>query len=220
MKKLSIPAVMAASVFALTYATPSFADDEPVQPESTTTSTTETAPQPAAQPATQPVYVQQPAPVVVQQPASTTTTTAAPYYPPGSDTSERTIEHRPNRTLLSTGVGIFVVSYGASAVAGAISDRDSDKNLFIPVVGPWIDLGDRNCSNAEPCGNREVINKAMIITSGVVQGAGVLMALGSLIIPETTTVTEKRTTAKNKPSVTVAPVSFRAGGGIGAVGRF
>jgi hypothetical protein len=219
MKKLSIPAVMAASVFALTYSTSSFADDEP-EITSTTTTTTETPPVPAQQPVTQPVYVQQPAPVIVQQPASTTTTTAAPYYPPGSDTSERTVEHRPNRTLLSTGVGIFVVSYGASAVAGAISDRESDKNLFIPVVGPWMDLGDRSCSTADPCGNREDINKAMIITSGVVQGAGVLMALGSLIIPETTTVTEKRTTAKNEPSVAVTPVSFGAGAGVGAVGRF
>lgn len=222
MKKLSISAVMAASVFALTYASPSFADDTEVT--STTTSTSDTAPSTTTtvtqQPAQQPVYVQQPAPVVVQQPTSTTTTTAAPYYPAGSDTSERTIEHRPNRTLLSTGVGIFVVSYGASAVAGAISDRDSDKNLFIPVVGPWMDLADRNCSTAEPCGNREDINKAMIITSGVVQGAGVLMALGSLIIPETTTVTDKRTTAKTKPSVAVSPVSFGAGAGIGAVGRF
>lgn len=218
MGKLRIPVATAASVIALTYATSSFADDTEVTSTTTSTQTTPTTTT-TTQPATQPTYVQ-PAPVVVQQPASTTTTTAAPYYPPGSDTSERTIEKRPNRTLLSTGVGIFVVSYGASAVAGAISDRESDKNLFIPVVGPWIDLGDRNCSTAEPCGNREDINKAMLITSGVVQGAGVLMALGSLIIPETTSVKETRTTAKNKPTVAVAPVSFGAGAGLGAIGRF
>lgn len=166
MSRLSIPAVMAASVFALTYATPSFAD------------------------------------------------------PQGRDTSERTSEVRPNRSLLSAGVGIFVVSYGASALAGAISDRDPDKNLFIPVVGPWIDLASRSCSTADPCGNREDINEAMIITSGVAQGASVLMVLGSLIIPETTTDIEKRATAKTKPSVAVSPISFGAGAGIGAVGRF
>lgn len=190
MTKLRIPAAMAASFCALTYATSSFADDT------------------------------RPAPVVVQQPASTTTTTAAPYYPPGSDTSERTIERRPNRSLLSTGVGIFVISYGASAVAGAISDRESDKNLFIPVVGPWMDLADRNCATSQSCGNREDINKAMIITSGVVQGAGVLMALSSLLIPEKTTVTETRGSAKTKPSVAVSPISFGAGAGLGAIGRF
>lgn len=213
MNKVRIFAPIAASVLALTHATSSFADDSEV------TSTT-TVTQPAPQPVTPPTYVQQPTPVIVQPPASTTTTTAAPYYPAGTDTTERTVEHRPNRTLLSTGIGIFVVSYGASAVAGAISDRESDKNLFIPVVGPWMDLADRSCGTAEPCGNREDVNKAMIITSGVVQGAGVLMALGSLILPETTSVTEKRTTAKNKPTVAVSPVSFGAGAGLGAVGRF
>lgn len=206
MSKLRIPVAMAASVIALTYASASFADET-----ATTTTTT------SAQPAT----ATQPAPVVVQQPASTTTTTAAPYTytAPSTDTSERTIEHRPNRTLLSTGVGVFVISYGASVVAGAVSDRDADKNLFIPVVGPWMDLGDRGC-DAVSCGGNEDISKAMIITSGIAQGAGVLLALGSLVIPETTSVTEKRTSAKVKPEVHVAPVSFRAGAGLGAVGRF
>ena len=215
MSKLRIPVAMAASVIALTTASASFAQ------ESTSTTSTTTTQQPATTTTTPPTVVQQPAqPVVVQQqPASTTTTTSAPYTEPASDTSEKTIEHHPNRTLLSTGVGVFVVSYGASAVAAAVSDRDADKNLFIPVVGPWIDLGDRNCG-ANPCGNNEDINKAMIITSGIVQGAGVLMALGSLIIPESTSVTEKRTTAKTKPEVHVTPVSFAAGAGLGAVGRF
>jgi hypothetical protein len=163
--------------------------------------------------------VQQPAqPGLAQQPASTTTTTAAPYAP-WSDTSERTVEHRPNRTLLSTGVGIFAISYGASLVVAAVSERDADKNLFIPVVGPWIDLGDRGCDSS-PCGSREDIDKAMIITSGIVQGAGVLMALGSLVIPESTSITERRTTARSKPEIRVTPVSFAAGAGLGAIGRF
>jgi hypothetical protein len=149
------------------------------------------------------------------------TSSFADDYAPRADTTERTaIEHRPNRTLLSTGVGIFVVSYGASAVAGAISDRDTDKNLFIPVVGPWMDLAQRDCSNADPCANREDINKAMIITSGVVQGASLLMVVGSLLVPETTAITERRTSAKNQPSVTVSPMSFAAGAGLGAIGRF
>jgi hypothetical protein len=195
-------------------------------PGQTTQTTTTTQPAqpvtaPAAAPATAPpqtVVVQQP-----QQPTSTTTTTAAPYTPPGGEQySERTIEKRPNRTLLSTGVGRFLVSYVPSIVAGAVSDREADKNLFIPVVGPWLDLADRGCDGSRPCGDREDIAKAMIITSGVVQGAGVLLGIGSLIIPESTRVEERRSTAKvaPKPEVRVAPVSFGAGAGLGAVGRF
>lgn len=209
---IRIPVAMAASVLALTYASASFAQ------ESTTTTSTTTEPQ------TQPVQTTQPAqqPVIVQQqpaPVATTQTTAAPYNAPAADTSEKTIEHRPNKTLLSTGVGIFVISYGASVVAGAVSSRDEDKNLFIPVAGPWIDLGNRDCGGN--CGKNEDIAKAMVVTSGIVQGAGVLFALSSLIIPETTSVSERRDSAKaNKPSVHVTPVSYGAGAGLGAIGRF
>jgi hypothetical protein len=193
--------------------------------ETTTTTTTPTTTQPVqAPPAQQPVQsvtVQQPV-VEPVQPASTTRTTAAPYTVTGADTeTERTVNRRPNRTLLSTGTGIFVLSYGSSVIAGAVSDRDSDKKLFIPVVGPWMDLADRSCTGANPCGNNEDVAKAMIITSGVVQGAGVLMALSSLIIPESTSITERTRTAKlTKPEVHVLPVSFAAGAGVGAVGRF
>lgn len=206
MKKLSFS--IATAIVACTIATQSRADETTTTTTQPPVQTTQTAPAQPQQPV-QSVTVAQP-----QQPASTTTTTAAPYEPPGSET---TTEHRPNKTLLSTGVGLFVVSYVPSLVAGAVSPRDSDKDLFIPVVGPWMDLGDHGC-DARDCGSREDINKAMLITSGVVQGAGVLLGLGSLLIPETTTTTTKRTTAKAE--VKVLPVSFGAGAGVGAVGRF
>lgn len=233
---IRIPVAMATSVVALLCASTSFAQDTTEQQTTTSTSTTTTAPaqtttpvQPApVQPQTQqqPVQQQPQQPIIIQQqPAvGTTTTTQAPYEAPATDRyTERTVTHRPNRSLLSTGAGIFVLSYGSSVVAGAISDRDEDKRLFIPVVGPWLDLGQRDCT-ARGCGSNEDVAKAMIITSGVVQGAGVLVALSSLIIPEKSTVEEHTTTASakkpEKPSVHVLPVSFAAGAGVGAVGRF
>lgn len=185
---------------------------QPVQPVETQPTQTTTSVQ-----TTQPVQ-----PVPTTQPVGSTTTTGYAYGPVPSDrTTERTIEKRPNRALLSTGAGVFVLSYGASVVAGAVSDRDADKKLFIPAVGPWLDLGDRDCSGANPCGSNEDLAKAMIITSGVVQGAGLLMALGSLIIPETTSIEERSTTAKVvKPKLHVTPVSYRSGAGLGAVATF
>jgi hypothetical protein len=201
MKKLSLrrlaPATAAAVAF--THAATSRAD--PPTPTTTTT----------AQPATT-----QPAPAASPVQTSTTATTAAPYTASArSDSTERTTERRPNRTLLSTGIGLFVASYGASVVAGAVSDRAADQKLFIPVVGPWLDLGERGCDERE-CGSREDVYEAMIITSGIAQGAAVLLGIGSLVIPETTT-TER---AAAKPEVKVSPVSFGAGAGLGAVGRF
>lgn len=151
-----------------------------------------------------------------QQPVGTATTTAAPVGT-NADTTEQVTEKRPNRALLSTGVGMLVLSYVPSIVAGAISDRDADKNLFIPVAGPWIDLGNRGCDD-RPCGDREDVNKAMIITSGVVQGLGLIVGLSSLIIPESTSTTTKRSVGK--ADVKVLPVSFGTGAGLGAIGTF
>jgi hypothetical protein len=117
------------------------------------------------------------------------------------------------------GTGMFVISYGASAIVGAMSDRDADKRLFIPVAGPWMNLADRGCNAAAPCGKGEDVAKAMLITSGVVQGAGVLAALGSLVIPESTTTSERVRSAALKPGVHIV-LSLGRGVGLGAVGRF
>ncbi|MBX3263820.1 MAG: hypothetical protein KF782_29370 [Labilithrix sp.] len=250
MRTLRIPIAMAASVATLVCASTGFAD-ETAEEANETPATTQPQPpmqpqppvqpqpqQPPVQPQQQPPPVQpqaqqppvQPQPQVVQpqvvQPVQpqvgTTQTTAAPYAPPGGDRyAERVVESRPNRTLLSTGAGLFILSYGPSVVVGALSDRDADKRLFIPVAGPWMNLADRGCGPENPCGANEDVAKAMVVTSGIVQGAGVLMALGSLLIPETTTATERTREAKAaKPGVTVLPVSFGAGAGLGAVGRF
>ncbi len=153
---------------------------------------------------------------VQQQPVGTAQTTAAPYSPPGG---ERVETHLPNGPLLRTGAGVFLLSYAPSVVVGAMSDREADKKLFIPVAGPWMDLAHRGCSAEHPCGAGEDVATAMLITSGVVQGAGILMGLGSLVIPESTTIKQKSAEA-TKPEVRVAPISFRAGAGIGVFGRF
>jgi hypothetical protein len=149
----------------------------------------------------------------------TTTTTAAPYAPPGERFAERTIERSPNRPLLGTGTGLFLMSYAPAAVIGAMSSRDDDRRLLIPVAGPWMDLEQRQCGARNRCPPDEDMNKALLVASGIVQGAGVLMILGGLIVPETTTVQERERLAK-KPSVKFLPVSLGAGAGVGAIGRF
>jgi hypothetical protein len=215
MTSFRIPVAMVSSGIALLFAFPAAAQE-------TTQQTTTTTPAPAVAPApqTSQTTTTTTAPQTVrQEPVGQARTTAAPYAPPAEDRyNERTIEHRPNKTLLSTGTGIFVLSYGSSVIAGAVSDRDADKKLFIPVVGPWMDLGDRGCSATQPCGGNEDVAKAMVITSGVVQGAGLLLALSSLIIPESTTVSDHSTSAKSE--VHVLPVSLAGGAGVGAIGRF
>jgi hypothetical protein len=147
--------------------------------------------------------------------------------PPTPVLTERTFI--PNRTLLGSGVGTVLAAYAPSVVFGIVSDHKGDNNLFIPVAGPWIDLGARNCSGAtvltpngpydlssrSNCGTSD-IERAALITSGIVQGAGFLQVLSSFFVPE------KRVAvvARHTPRFIVTPTYFTGGGGAMAVGRF
>jgi len=205
---------LAVAAGALAYGSPALAD------VTSTTTTNQTQPQ---QVQVQPVQTAPPPQVIITQPAqpvAQTTTTAAPYNPPGGEQyNEHTVEHRPNKTLLKTGLSVFIVSYAASAVAGIASTRPSDGYMAVPLVGPWIDLGNRDCGN-RPCGDHESGNRAGIITAGVFQTAGALMAIGSFFIPESESSVQQRHVVAGKPEVHVTPVSFADGGGVGAIGRF
>jgi hypothetical protein len=222
MRSLRTTVAMAVSVAALVSVRTSFAEEPQTtvspNPSTPTAQRQQPAPPPGQQEPVQQAPVQPRTTAGDPAPTSTTRTTQAQYVPAGDRVTERTIEKRPNSTLLSTGVGLFVISYGSSVVGGALSNRDADKRLFIPVVGPWMNLAQRGCTGSTPCGENEDVAKAMIVTSGVVQGASLLLALGSLIVPETVRIRERTKTAG--PSVKVLPVSFGAGAGIGAVGRF
>jgi hypothetical protein len=91
-------------------------------------------------------------------------------------------QRRPHRVLLVTGLVMLGGSYAASAVVAAESDRAADEKLFLPVVGPWLDLKHRDCG-VDPCGN-ETFHKALLIGDGALQGIGALSLLLSVIIPE------------------------------------
>lgn len=91
----------------------------------------------------------------------------------------------PNRPLLLTGAVVLGASYGGAVIVGALSDRDADKKLYYPVVGPWLNLHERDC-DVNGCDN-ETRDKALLIGDGVLQGLGALSMLLSLVVPETTT---------------------------------
>ncbi len=134
--------------------------------------------EPAAQPITQPA----PGETNVTEPsrAPGVETTAMPQSEmPQSDV----VAHRwPNRPLLITGGIALVGAYGASAIVGAESNRKGDDRLFLPVVGPWFDLKDRDCG-AKACSS-DTFNKALLIGDGALQGIGAIAVLLSLVIPE------------------------------------
>jgi hypothetical protein len=240
--------VVAAAALAVTWSGVSRAQDDvnnktgtpPANPTTDTSSGTSTdsadgtAPQGSiytTQPA-QPAQQYQP---VQQQPAqtetqattySTTTTTAANYdEKAAADLRRNGWFYRPNRPVLATGLGIFGGTYATSVIVGASSDKDVDKRLYIPVVGPWLDLAQRDCG-VGACGQGEDWNQALLIGSGVLQGVGVTMAVAALFMKETddapnsAAAARAKSTAAAKPTVRLIPVTMRAGGGFGAVGTF
>jgi hypothetical protein len=132
---------------------------------------------------------------------------------------EETRERRPHRTLLWTGLSVFTVTYAGSAVAGGIAgDRVPDKNLFVPLVGPWLDLGQRDC-DFRPCDpGQETLFESLIIASGVLQGGAALLTVSSFFVPEKSAT--RTSAAATESDVRVVPISYAGGGGVGVVGLF
>jgi hypothetical protein len=126
-------------------------------------------------------------------------------------------EKEPNSALIGSGALMFGLSYGGSVFAAAISDRPSDNHLYIPVVGPWMDLTNRgnDCAGIERCGVNETANKVLLATDGIFQAAGVLQIIGGFLAPETRTVTRTA-----KPGVHFSPTGGMGSVGLSAYGAF
>src|SRR5262249_23148051 len=76
----------------------------------------------------------------------------------------------PNPALLGGGLGTIVLGYTPAMIVGIVSDHKGDDKLFIPVVGPWLDLGQRGCSGTTvvgPNGPFDVSDQKNCGTSGI-----------------------------------------------------
>ena len=134
---------------------------------------------------------------------------------------ERTVvtdeETRMNTELIGSGLVIFGLSYGAAVVVAATSDNEADDRLFIPVVGPWLDLSDRgSCPVDSTSCDSETRNKVLLVIDGVFQAGGITAAIVGVFTPHRT-----RVTSTAQKGVKVLPVSMGRGSpGIGVFGRF
>jgi hypothetical protein len=121
--------------------------------------------------------------------------------------------------MVGSGVAIFGLSYIPAVVAGAASNLGADRNLFVPIAGPWIDLTQRPGCTASSC-NGENTAKVLIVTDGIFQAIGVLTVLGGFLTTahETKTV---QSTASLHPTLRITPAQLGSGGyGMVALGAF
>jgi hypothetical protein len=157
------------------------------------------------------------------------------YYQPAPVGAETSGYSGPNRALLTTGLVAFTGAYVPAVIVAAESDRSVDHHLYVPVVGPWLDLANRpGCGIGSIGCDTETTNKLLIILSGVFQGVGVLGTVGAFIFPEHAVVatasnddSDKDKKEKNvathadKPTFHLTPAQFgTAGYGLAAFGGF
>jgi hypothetical protein len=126
----------------------------------------------------------------------------------------------PSMAMVGSGLVIFGLSYVPAVVAASSSGLNADRTLFVPIVGPWIDLTQRPaCSPASSC-NAENAAKVALVVDGVFQAIGALTVLGGFLTTahETKTV---QTSAVLHPTVRLAPSQVGTTGyGMVALGTF
>jgi hypothetical protein len=130
--------------------------------------------------------------------------------------NERSTVTGPNRALLQSGVWTLGLSYVPALVVAIESSRSADKNLYVPVAGPWIDLADRDC----PSCAHETANKVLLVTDGIFQGIGALQIIGSFLFIETRSANLAQPRVAKLPPLQLAPARVASGYGLAARGRF
>jgi len=215
---LALIATLFASATALAQST-----DDP----NTTTTTTTTTTQPAqpAQPTSSTTVVVQPTtppaqpPPVVETPPQPPPPVVVPMANRVPVTEET--EDEWNAPMFTTGALVFAGSYGASVIVASSSDRQGDDRLYVPVVGPWLDLADRgSCPVEQQSCDHETTAKVLLVADGVFQAAGVLAMIDGLFVPVHHHVTTQEAIRDYK-KVHVAPVSYgQASPGFAVMGHF
>jgi hypothetical protein len=128
-------------------------------------------------------------------------------------------ETRPNRSMLMTGLFAFGTPYIASMGIAATSSTTADANLWIPLLGPWLDLGARPaCASSSACGTQNGY-KVLLAADGLLQSFGAFQLVGAFLWPEVVTVAKVTTASGATVSLKPAPVG-RDGYGVAAVGHF
>jgi hypothetical protein len=87
------------------------------------------------------------------------------------------------------GLVVLGLSYGPSAYVGLQASASYDRELVIPVAGPWLDLAQRPACQepdlmgikppVDPC-SFETAARALLILSGATQGVGTLLTVAGL----------------------------------------
>jgi len=147
------------------------------------------------------------------------------------------LETRPRKGLVVSGPIIFGIPYVLSASVGASSRFDPDRWLYVPVVGPFADLGARGsqCTRNTFVVSAGVTNttenciddsgaRFFLMLDGLMQTAGATMLILGLALPSHLLVRDDAPYAAAAPAKggwTLRPLTMgRSGYGVGVDGSF
>ncbi len=141
---------------------------------------------------------------------------------PASDTVRTHTETTgPDLRRIGGGIVVFGISYGVSVVVAASSGHQGDSHLYVPIVGPWLDFGDRgHCPQTGSC-DGETTNRVLLVADGIFQAVGALSVVSGFLFQKTSDVTTTKTGSAIEPIVQITPMEYAHGGlGLAALGRF
>jgi hypothetical protein len=126
-------------------------------------------------------------------------------------------------TTIVAGAGTTLVSYGLAVGASFLIEEEDyrgQKDLRIPIAGPWMALGRTGCPTSNPdCSKIPLAFGALLaILDGVAQVGGLAVVGEGLFLK-----TSNKPTAQKAegPTVHAVPLNFEKGGvGLGVIGTF
>jgi hypothetical protein len=128
--------------------------------------------------------------------------------------------------LILVGTALTVGWYGAAVGTSYLwPDAPNSKDLRLPVVGPWMALGDVGCGPKESsCTTVSVIARtAFAVVSGVGQAGGLLAIFEGIVMntgPSRAAAGGGTDSATSGTSWAASPVVLSGGGGVEFFGRF
>lgn len=126
--------------------------------------------------------------------------------------------------LILVGAALTAGWYGAAVGTSYLwPDAPNAKDLRLPVVGPWMALGDVGCGDRErSCTTVPLVMRtALAVVSGVGQAGGLLAIVEGLFIDTaSSTPSAPREKSAQRASWSAGPLMLSDGAGIELFGRF
>ena len=89
----------------------------------------------------------------------------------------REVTVAPSAAFIASGTVALSLGYGVASILAISSTYDKDRLLFIPIAGPWIDLGLR-----PPTTTDESWARVGLVVDGVAQLAGLVLVVTGVVM--------------------------------------